>query len=92
MTTSQIVILVAIVIYLVGMVVIGALFSKKNKSSDDFYLGGRKLGPFVTAMSAEASDMSGWLLMGLPAVALMCGLPEATWTAVGLAIGFFVYA
>ena len=90
MTTSQIVILVAIVIYLVGMVVIGALFSKKNKSSDDFYLGGRKLGPFVTAMSAEASDMSGWLLMGLPAVALMCGLPEATWTAVGLAIGTYI--
>ena len=90
MTTSQIVILVAIVIYLVGMVIIGALFSKKNKSSDDFYLGGRKLGPFVTAMSAEASDMSGWLLMGLPAVALMCGLPEATWTAVGLAIGTYI--
>ena len=90
MTTSQIVILVAIVIYLVGMVVIGALFSKRNKRSDDFYLGGRKLGPFVTAMSAEASDMSGWLLMGLPAVALMCGLPEATWTAVGLAIGTYI--
>lgn len=90
MTTSQIVILVAIVIYLVGMVIIGALFTKKNKSSDDFYLGGRKLGPFVTAMSAEASDMSGWLLMGLPAVALMCGLPEATWTAVGLAIGTYI--
>lgn len=90
MTTSQIVILVAIVIYLVGMIVIGALFSKRNKRSDDFYLGGRKLGPFVTAMSAEASDMSGWLLMGLPAVALMCGLPEATWTAVGLAIGTYI--
>ncbi len=90
MTTSQIVILVAIAIYLVGMVIIGALFTKKNKSSDDFYLGGRKLGPFVTAMSAEASDMSGWLLMGLPAVALMCGLPEATWTAVGLAIGTYI--
>ena len=72
------------------MVIIGALFTKKNKSSDDFYLGGRKLGPFVTAMSAEASDMSGWLLMGLPAVALMCGLPEATWTAVGLAIGTYI--
>ena len=90
MTTSQIVIMVAIVIYLIGMVVIGALFSKKNKSSDDFYLGGRKLGPFVTAMSAEASDMSGWLLMGLPAVALMCGLPEASWTAIGLAIGTYL--
>ena len=90
MTPSQIVIMVAIVIYLAGMVIIGALFSKKNKSSDDFYLGGRKLGPFVTAMSAEASDMSGWLLMGLPAVALMCGLAEASWTAIGLAIGTYL--
>ena len=89
MTTSQIVILVAIIIYLVGMVVIGALFTKKNKSSDDFYLGGRKLGPFVTAMSAEASDMSGWLLMGLPGVAYWCGLADAAWTAIGLAIGTY---
>ena len=86
----QIVIMIAIVLYLIGMVAIGALFSKQNKNSDDFYLGGRKLGPFVTAMSAEASDMSGWLLMGLPAVALMTGLPEAVWTAVGLAIGTYL--
>ncbi len=87
---SKIVIMIAILLYLAGMVVIGAMFSKKNKNSDDFYLGGRKLGPFVTAMSAEASDMSGWLLMGLPAVALMTGLPEAVWTAVGLAIGTYL--
>lgn len=90
MSTSQIVILIAIVMYLTGMVIIGILYSKRNKNSDDFYLGGRKLGPFVTAMSAEASDMSGWLLMGLPAVALMTGLPEAVWTAVGLAIGTYI--
>ncbi|MBP3626538.1 MAG: sodium/proline symporter [Clostridia bacterium] len=90
MSTSQIVILIAIGIYLMGMVIIGILYSKQNKNSDDFYLGGRKLGPFVTAMSAEASDMSGWLLMGLPAVALMTGLPEAVWTAVGLAIGTYI--
>lgn len=87
---SKIVIMIAILLYLAGMVIIGAMFSKKNKNSDDFYLGGRKLGPFVTAMSAEASDMSGWLLMGLPAVALMTGLPEAVWTAVGLAIGTYL--
>ena len=82
--------LIAIVIYLVGMVAIGFWCSHKNKSSDDFYLGGRKLGPLVTAMSAEASDMSGWLLMGLPAVALMGGLAEASWTAIGLAIGTYL--
>ena len=75
--------LLVFVVYLVFMVGIGVAFSKRNKNSDDFYLGGRKLGPLVTAMSAEASDMSGWLLMGLPAVALMCGLAEATWTAIG---------
>jgi len=90
MTTNNIVILCTIIVYLIMMVLIGVAFSKRNKSSDDFYLGGRKLGPLVTAMSAEASDMSGWLLMGLPAVALMTGLPEATWTALGLAIGTYL--
>lgn len=90
MTTSQLIILTTIICYLAAMIGIGVVYSKKNNNSDDFYLGGRKLGPFVTAMSAEASDMSGWLLMGLPAVALMCGLPEATWTAVGLAIGTYL--
>lgn len=53
----------------------------QNKNSGDFYLGGRKLGPLVTAMSAEASDMSSWLLMGLPGLALMTGIAEASWTA-----------
>ena len=90
MTTSQLIILITIICYLAAMVGIGVGYSKKNTKSDDFYLGGRKLGPFVTAMSAEASDMSGWLLMGLPAVALMCGLPEASWTAIGLAIGTYL--
>lgn len=90
MLDKQIVIMIAIALYLIGMVVIGFIYSKRNKKSDDFYLGGRKLGPFVTAMSAEASDMSGWLLMGLPAVALMTGLAEAVWTAIGLAIGTYI--
>lgn len=84
------VIMVTIAVYLIGMVVIGFMCSSKNKDSADFYLGGRKLGPLVTAMSAEASDMSGWLLMGLPAVALMGGLAEASWTAIGLAIGTYL--
>ena len=79
MGSKDIIMLVTIAVYLVAMVVIGALFSKKNKSTADFYLGGRKLGPFVTAMSAEASDMSSWLLMGLPGVALIAGLAEASW-------------
>ena len=61
-----------IVVYILGMVGIGVWFSKKNNDVNDFYLGGRKLGPLVTAMSAEASDMSSWLLMGLPGVAYSC--------------------
>ena len=83
-------ILVTIIVYLGGMIAIGAVFSKKNKDVSDFYLGGRKLGPLVSAMSAEASDMSSWLLMGLPGVAYLCGLAEAGWTAIGLAIGTYL--
>ncbi len=90
MTTSNVCIIITIVLYLVGMIIIGLVKSKQNKSSDDFYLGGRKLGPLVTAMSAEASDMSSWLLMGLPGLALMTGLAEASWTAIGLAIGTYI--
>ena len=55
---AQTLILLAIAVYLGFMIWIGWLYSKKNDTVDDFYLGGRKLGPFVTAMSAEASDMS----------------------------------
>ena len=83
-------IMITIAVYLVGMIVIGFFYSRKNKNTSDFYLGGRKLGPLVTAMSAEASVMSGWLLMGLPAVALMGGLAEASWTAIGLAVGTYL--
>ena len=90
MTSAQICILIAIVAYLLAMLAVGVWFAKKNNSVDDFYLGGRKLGPFVTAMSAEASDMSSWLLMGLPGVAYLTGLAEASWTAIGLAIGTYL--
>ena len=69
---------------------IGVLCSKKNNAVDDFYLGGRKLGPFVTAMSAEASDMSSWLLMGLPGLAYLTGVADAGWTALGLAVGTYL--
>ena len=96
MTISEIGICISILVYLAGMIVIGWFCSKKNSDSGDFYLGGRKLGPFVTAMSAEASDMSGWLLMGLPGVALLikgfsyCSIAEAVWTALGLALGTYI--
>ncbi len=88
--SANVMIIIAIVLYLGMMIGIGVATSKKNKNTEDFYLGGRKLGPLVTAMSAEASDMSGWLLMGLPGVALMTGLAEASWTAIGLAIGTYI--
>lgn len=90
MTSAQIYMLIAIAVYLVGMLLIGIWCSKKNKTAGDFYLGGRKLGPFVTAMSAEASDMSSWLLMGLPGLAYLTGVADAGWTAIGLAVGTYV--
>ena len=92
MISGQAGILAAIVIYLLAMVYVGFYFSKKGSgdSADDFYLGGRKLGPFVTAMSAEASDMSSWLLMGLPGVAYLTGIADAGWTAIGLGIGTYL--
>lgn len=90
MTTSLWIILSAIVIYMIIMLAIGIKSADKATSSSGFFLGGRSLSPLVTAMSAEASDMSGWLLMGLPAVAMMGGLAEASWTAIGLAIGTYL--
>ena len=71
------------------MVGIGIWFSKRNNNVNDFYLGGRKLGPLVTAMSAEASDMSSWLLMGLPGLAYLSGIADPGWTAIGLAVGTY---
>ncbi|MBR5981667.1 MAG: sodium/proline symporter [Firmicutes bacterium] len=73
-----------------GMLWIGFHFARTNESAADFYLGGRKLGPFVTAMSAEASDMSSYLLMGLPGVAYLSGLADVGWTAIGLAVGTYL--
>jgi len=90
MSSSDICIIISIVVYLIMVVGIGVNFSRKNKTTDDFYLGGRKLGPFVTAMSAEASDMSSWLLMGLPGVAYLSGIADAAWTAIGLAVGTYI--
>lgn len=89
MTTSTICITITIVLYLAGMLWIGAHYAKENESASDFYLGGRKLGPLVTAMSAEASDMSSYLLMGLPGLAYLSGLADVGWTAIGLGLGTY---
>lgn len=84
-------ILGTMIIYMAIVIAIGLFYAKKaNKSSENYFLGGRSLGPWVTAMSAEASDMSGWLLMGLPGVAYWCGLADASWTAIGLIIGTYL--
>lgn len=84
-------IFVAMVIYMAIVIFIGIAFARRaNQNSDSYFLGGRTLGPWVTAMSAEASDMSGWLLMGLPGVAYWCGVADAAWTAIGLALGTYI--
>ena len=75
---TNILISVSIVAYLIAMLIIGIICSRKNNDAGDFYLGGRRLGPIVTAMSAEASDMSSWLLMGLPGVAYLTGICDAS--------------
>lgn len=90
MTVSNICILGTIAVYLVGTLIIGFRCARKNESSADFYLGGRKLGPLVTAMSAEASDMSSYLLMGLPGLAYLSGVADVGWTAIGLAVGTYL--
>ena len=90
MNTSDIIILATIIVYMAAMVVIGIVLSRRNSNVGDFYLGGRKLGPLVTAMSAEASDMSSYLLMGLPGLAYLTGGAEVGWTAIGLAIGTYL--
>ncbi len=89
-TYSGIIMAMTMVAYLALVIGLGVYYSKKNSNVDDFYLGGRQLGPLVTAMSAEASDMSSWLLMGLPGVAYLSGVADAGWTAIGLAVGTYV--
>ncbi len=83
-------IVIAILVYLAALLIMGVSFAKENNTVDDYYLGGRKLGPFVTAMSAEASDMSSWLLMGLPGIAYAAGICDVFWTAFGLGIGTYL--
>ena len=80
--------LLALILYFVAMLSIGIFFFIKSRSTTDkdYFLGGRSMGPWVTAMSAQASDMSAWLLMGLPGSILAFGLGQA-WIGIGLAIG-----
>ena len=91
MSGDSIQILIAMSLYLVVVIGIGFYFKERaNKNPDNYFIGGRSLGPWVAAMSAEASDMSGWLLMGLPGVAYWFGLSDAIWTAIGLAAGTYI--
>ena len=90
MDANALYMIATIAVYLVGMILVGVFLSKKNETTADFYLGGRKMGPFVTAMSAEASDMSSYLLMGLPGLAYLSGCCEVGWTAIGLAVGTYL--
>ena len=86
MTNSAMWILVTLIIYFAMMLLIGLYYAKQNTNSEDFFLGGRGLTGPVAALSAQASDMSGWLLMGLPGAIYIFGTGQA-WIAVGLFIG-----
>jgi len=82
---------ITMVVYMLIVICIGLYFSKRaNESSENFFLGGRTIGPWVSALSAASSDMSGWLLMGLPGVAYFYGLSDAIWTAIGLGAGTII--
>ena len=84
-------VVLAILIYFVVVLTIGFVYAKRsNSSASEYFLGGRKVGPWFTALSAEASDMSGYLLMGMPGLAYFCGASDVGWTAIGLAIGTYL--
>lgn len=91
MDSSTLKIFLAMAGYMLIVIGIGVFYAKRSsKNSEEYFIGGRTLGPWVAAMSAEASDMSGWLLMGLPGVAYWCGIADAAWTAIGLAVGTYI--
>ena len=91
MSVDDIQVVLAMALYFVVVLAVGFFYLKKsNASSENYFLGGRGLGPWLTALSAEASDMSGWLLMGLPGIAYFTGASDAMWTAIGLAIGTYL--
>ena len=84
--TASTPLLITFAIYLLAMIGIGVVAWKRTRDFDDYILGGRSLGGYVTALSAGASDMSGWLLMGLPGALYLSGVSEA-WIAIGLVLG-----
>lgn len=92
--TDSVIHAVVLMLYLVFMMGIGIYFYRKSKNQSDYFLGGRNLNPWVTSLSAQASDMSGWLLMGLPGTAFLLtqnsGMAEAVWTGLGLALGTYL--
>ena len=90
MTTQTIGKICAFALYLGFMVYIGIRSSKNTNNAKDFFLGGRGIGPWVTALSAEASDSSAWLLMGLPGLCFLGGVKETFWTAIGLIAGTYL--
>ena len=91
MSTAQICIMGTIIAYLCFVIFTGVMIGRRSKkSAEGFYLGGRGIGPLVTAMSAEASDMSSYLLMGIPGLAYLSGVADASWTAIGLAVGTYL--
>ncbi len=81
--------LITFLLYIVAMIVIGLMAYRATNNFSDYILGGRSLGSFVTALSAGASDMSGWLLMGLPGAIYLSGLSEM-WIAIGLILGAWI--
>ncbi len=78
--------LITFIAYFIALLGIGFCFYRKSVSIEDYLLGGRGMGSWVTALSAQASDMSGWLLMGLPGAIYLAGMGEV-WIAIGLFIG-----
>lgn len=86
MSTTNIIILCAFAFYMLMMILIGVYYSRSTKNNEDYFLGGRNLGGWTAALSAEASDMSGWLLMGLPGSIYIAGTGQI-WVAIGLLIG-----
>lgn len=81
--------LIAIIIYMIGMLGIGYYSYRKTTDLSDYMLGGRNLGPAVTALSAGASDMSGWLMLGLPGAMFAQGI-SASWIVIGLTLGAYL--
>ena len=90
MVSGTVAIAIAFILYLDVIIFIGLRNVSKNLSSTDYFLGGRRIGPWVTAISAEAADMSGWLFMAFPAIVYLGGMSQAFWMAIGLIIGTYL--